>query len=259
MPMLWELKSGEDTMSVIRVRKDANYFAASNEPFNDIRLSWETRGLMGYLLSKPDHWEINVEDLVKKGPAKEFKIRRMLAEARKCGYMNRIRVTNQNNTFDWITEIYESPSLNPNPSSRFSTTGASSRSSTCGKPRDIVSTDSDEKEIFQAVEQLLGCLTSDVTRYVDTWREKHSGEWILKALAIAKEKGARSLKYVDSILIGWEANGYPKTREQKVEAAKGGNGRKPVSVPEVKTIPPLDPEKVSKAKEDFHVKLSANR
>jgi hypothetical protein len=127
-------------LSIIRVRKDANYFAASNEPFNDKRLSWETRGLMGYLLSKPDRWEIRLTDLINQGPAREHKLRRMLAEARKFGYMNRIRIIKPNKTFDWITEIYESPAQNPrkNASSGFSTSG----SSTSGKPRDIVSTES---------------------------------------------------------------------------------------------------------------------
>jgi len=59
---------------------------------------------------------------------------------------------------------------------------------------------------------------------VDTWQEKHTDEWILKAVSMAKEKRA-GIKYVDSILIGWEANGYPKTREEQVQDRK--NGQKP--------------------------------
>lgn len=134
-------------MTTIRVRKDANYFAASNEPFNDTQLSWEARGLMGYLLSKPDSWKISMIDLEKKGPAGNHKLRRMLAELRKAGYMNRIRITLENKRFDWITEVYESPSQNP--TCRFSTSG----SSTSGKLPDIVSTDllsTKEQVIFEA-------------------------------------------------------------------------------------------------------------
>ena len=103
-------------MSTIRVRKDANYFSASNEPFNDIRLSWEARGLMGYLLSKQDGWQVRMDDLEKQGPAGREKLRRMLAELRANGYMNRIRVSLPNRQFDWITEVYESAALNPHPS-----------------------------------------------------------------------------------------------------------------------------------------------
>jgi hypothetical protein len=126
-------------MSIIRVRKDARYFTASNEPFVDKSLSWEARGLMGYLLTKPDAWEVRTGDLIKQGPAGEHKVRRILAELRQAGYMNRIRIVKPDGTFDWITEVYESPEQNPKrvSSGRFSTSGLS----TSGKVPDIVSTE----------------------------------------------------------------------------------------------------------------------
>ena len=205
-------------MSVIRVRKDANYFAASNEPFNDVRLSWDTRGLMGYLLSKPDHWEISVTDLVNKGPAKIFKVRRMLAEARKYGYMNRIRITKSDGTFDWITEIFESPSLNPGPSARFSTTGTSTRLSTSGKTRDIVSTDSSNddneskaraisertKVLAKLYSENIGAITAlgaDMIRNMAIDYTEVS--WYKPAFEVAVGNNARSLNYVDAVLRGW--------------------------------------------------------
>jgi DnaD/phage-associated family protein len=78
----------------------------------------------------------------------------------------------------------------------------------------------DDAQIFQALEKLMGALNTSVPRFVDTWLEKHPLEKILEAIEVAKEKGARSEKYVDKVLIGWEANGYPKTREEQVQAAK---------------------------------------
>lgn len=130
-------------MSIIRVRKDEKYFTASNEPFVDEKISWEARGLMGYLLTKPNNWEVRTADLTKKGPAKEHKIRRMLAELRKAGYMNRIRITLPGGKFDWVTEVYESPIQNPKKTSGgFSTSGSATR----GKMPDIVSTDSTSTE-----------------------------------------------------------------------------------------------------------------
>lgn len=98
---------------IIRVKKDARFFAASNEPFNDERLSWESRGVMAYLLSKPDGWELKEEDLMKKGPAGKHKVARIVAELKACGYVRRIRTHQENGLFTWVTEIYESPSLNP--------------------------------------------------------------------------------------------------------------------------------------------------
>ena len=130
-------------MPIIRVRKTERYFVASNEPFNDARLSWEARGLMGYLLSKPNNWQVRTTDLKNKGPAGEDKIKRMLAELREYGYMNRIRVQREKGHFDWITEVYESPSENPNPSRAVRVTiggKPTSGRATSGKPPDIVKT-----------------------------------------------------------------------------------------------------------------------
>jgi hypothetical protein len=149
-----------ETMTTIRVKKDERYFSASNEPFNDKRLSWEARGLMGYLLSKPNNWKIQMNDLVKQGPAKGRKIRRMLAELRLYGYMNRIRTKLENGKFLWTTDVYESPSQNPNPTTGIIKTSVSKRTtgktsnakrtgakSTRAKRTDLTSTDSPSTEL----------------------------------------------------------------------------------------------------------------
>ena len=76
-------------------------------------------------------------------------------------------------------------------------------------------------ELARASGGVLNSLSAD---YINTWLEKHTTEWILKA--IPSGKGAGTLKYTDAVLIGWEANGYPKSREERVKGAKdnGNNG-----------------------------------
>jgi hypothetical protein len=148
---------------IIRVVKDSRYFVASNEPFNDKIISWETRGLLGYLFSKPDKWQIKMKDLLRQGPAGEHKLRRMLAEARERGYITLVRITKKDGTFDWVTAVYESPKLNPHlgekgfikidSSMRFSPTGqttsrrlSTSGSSTRGKPPSILNTEGENTD-----------------------------------------------------------------------------------------------------------------
>jgi hypothetical protein len=128
-------------LRIIRVKKEERYFVASNEPFNDERLSWEARGVMGYLLSKPDDWIVRNTDLIKQGPANEHKIKRILRELKKYGYLHRYNFRNDKGQIVWVTEIYESPSLNPS-IGRFSTDGSSTDgSSTNGKSPHIIKTD----------------------------------------------------------------------------------------------------------------------
>ncbi len=141
---------------IYRVKKADNYFVASNEPFNDDRLSWEARGAMGYLLSKPDGWEIKEQDLINKGPAQAHKVRRMIKELKDCGYIRRYRTQRPDGRFEWISEVYESPALNPHQpavksqpvvttqvsNNSFSTSGlTTSGLTTSGKSGYIVSTE----------------------------------------------------------------------------------------------------------------------
>lgn len=80
---------------------------------------------------------------------------------------------------------------------------------------------SDFQKIIQALQDLGGGLNPMTADLVNTWLEKkHTVAWITKAIAEAKAKGARDPKYVDKILIGWEANGYPKSREEQIADRK---------------------------------------
>jgi len=203
-------------MSIIRTRKDTRFFAASNESFEDARLSWEARGLMGYLLSKPDGWEVSVIDLRKKGPAGDEKLRRMLAELRKYGYMNRIRITLPNGRFTWLSEIFESPSQNPNPlkdESFLRTTSygrPTSGSVTSGLVPDIVSTDltstdsvifkQNTAKIFQLYASDFGNITERMADTIKDTEQDYPQTWILEAMQIAVEANKQSWGYVKGIL-----------------------------------------------------------
>jgi DnaD/phage-associated family protein len=81
-----------------------------------------------------------------------------------------------------------------------------------------------DAEVFNALSEMTGGgLNSNTPKFVDAWKERHTIAWILKAIGIARENKARSVKYVDEILIGWEAKGYPKTREERVSEKRSKN------------------------------------
>ena len=66
--------------------KDNPYTMTLRETAQDSELSWEARGILWYLLSKPDTWEARVEDLERAG-CKEGRVKRVLRELIKAGYM----------------------------------------------------------------------------------------------------------------------------------------------------------------------------
>ncbi len=228
-------------MTTIRVKKDERYFTASNEPFQDKRMSWETRGLIGYLLTKPNNWQVRIEDLIKQGPAGITKLRRMLAEARLYGYMNRIRVTLDHGVFDWITEVFESPSQNPRPASvRFSTSGRT----TSGKPADIVITDSVSTESpstaaaqpapasnpFKAYEENIGPLTPLISEMIGGLIDDYTSEWVMPAITEAATSNVRTLKYITAVLAGYKERGGPHIGRAPKEHKQQPQRNKPEKV-----------------------------
>src|SRR6187200_3176088 len=52
-------------MSIIHVNKNATlgYTILTRATLDDTRLSWKARGLLSYLLSKPDHWQVSIRHL----------------------------------------------------------------------------------------------------------------------------------------------------------------------------------------------------
>lgn len=103
--------------NIIRVSKGKdNPFVMINKlTLTDSELTWEARGVLAYLLSKPDDWQVRVWDLVKQGPGGRQRMQRILKELETAGYMERRRLRNGNGTFYWETLVYERPTIGGKP------------------------------------------------------------------------------------------------------------------------------------------------
>lgn len=74
---------------IFRVAKNRNFSILSNDPFNDPELSWKAKGLLGYLLTRPDNWNINVEQLRKASAGGRDTIYSTLRELIDARYISR--------------------------------------------------------------------------------------------------------------------------------------------------------------------------
>jgi hypothetical protein len=101
-------------MSIIRVEKRADpYVRIDKVPLEDARLSWKARGLLAYLLSKPDKWEIVVAYLVKQAPDGETSLRAGLKELMDAGYIERRQVRENGKIVKVAYTVYERPKNTP--------------------------------------------------------------------------------------------------------------------------------------------------
>lgn len=68
------------------------YVVIDRRPLEDERLSWAARGLLGYLLAKPDDWQLRVSDLCRRGDLGRDGVHRLLQQLQDLGYLRRKQV-----------------------------------------------------------------------------------------------------------------------------------------------------------------------
>ncbi len=66
MPKRSEVSRRGMPTTILRLPKKDKYFKVANSVFGDQELSWEACGVMGYLLSKPDNWQVRLFDLLRR-------------------------------------------------------------------------------------------------------------------------------------------------------------------------------------------------
>ncbi|MBS9373109.1 replication protein [Rhodococcus sp. B50] len=97
-------------------RLASNFTILSNAVINDERLSFRARGVLIWLLSKPDDWRTRSDAIAGQSP-KEGRdaIRSALRELAELGYLIREKIQNERGQWITIQTIYEEPRTDPGP------------------------------------------------------------------------------------------------------------------------------------------------
>lgn len=99
-----------DSINIIRVEhsKENPYFMMNRDTAQDDTLTWEARGVLAYLLSKPDDWQVMVVDLQQK--CGRDKVRHILDELKEARYLKIIPARNQAGKFSKAEyQVFEQP------------------------------------------------------------------------------------------------------------------------------------------------------
>ena len=78
-------------------------------PANDIRLSLKAKGVMYYLLSKPDGWRGYVYDILKFTPCGKKSVQTALRQLREFGYVELIKERDEIGNITSYYKIYDEP------------------------------------------------------------------------------------------------------------------------------------------------------
>ena len=93
-------------MAIIRKKQKDRFSIVDNKVIEDKRLSFKARGLLIYMLSKPDDWKFYTEELAKRSDKDGISaIKSALNEIESTGYLTRKQEHKKNGQFasqDWI-------------------------------------------------------------------------------------------------------------------------------------------------------------
>lgn len=146
------------SQSIIRVQKNSDnpFVMIDKRIFSDNRISWKAKGILGYLLSKPDDWKVIVGDLVKQSKDGEKSVYSGLRELIDSGYLVRQACRENGKIVSWEYIVFETPQIEnrekepANPCDTTSLPFCTSRKSTSRKGSttniDYTNTDITEKE-----------------------------------------------------------------------------------------------------------------
>lgn len=101
-------------MSIYRIKHEREYFYLSNDIVNNPDISWKAKGILAYLLSKPNDWKVYTNDIVDHSKDGETAVRAGINELIEHGYIVRYQDRVQNGKFgEWAYIVYESPVCHP--------------------------------------------------------------------------------------------------------------------------------------------------
>lgn len=95
---------------IIRTPERDRFVVIAKAALEDGRLSWKARGILAYLLTKPDSWRVYSKQVVSAGPDGRDAVLSAFRELEDAGYMRRDPKRSGGGTYDGMdVEVYETP------------------------------------------------------------------------------------------------------------------------------------------------------
>jgi hypothetical protein len=99
--------------TIFRVEKNKEnpFVMIDRRVIENPKLSWKAKGLLAYLLSRPDNWVVRFRDLVKRAPDKAHTVRAAMKELRAAGHVKVEAEREKGRVKQWVYTIHESPDV----------------------------------------------------------------------------------------------------------------------------------------------------
>ncbi|MCR3758906.1 DnaD domain protein [Clostridium felsineum] len=231
------------SQTVIRVEKRQSYVVMNKEALQNNNLSWKAKGLLAYLLSLPDNWQIYVDELSKHSRDGRDSTLTALKELIKARYIYREQIRGSNGKFGrYRYVVYESPKnvdiTNISPQTEKPYTG----NPEAEKPKsenpellnnnilntnklnnnlNIKEEETCDKRVIILYRKCISKNISDFEYEKLIELEKAYGiELLSKAIEIAACKNAKNINYISVVLSDWNGKGLKTNDDVDLHLAK---------------------------------------
>jgi DnaD/phage-associated family protein len=214
--------------TIVRVAhdKDNPFMVVDRALPQNKELSYEAVGLLMYLLSKPDDWEVVIEDLQREGCGRD-KVYRILRELRKAGHLHEVKGRKVNGRFtkslyvvteephtenpytdkpDTVSPDTEKPTQHNKESTK--QRKQQQRAAAPLEIEPIAPVVDTRPKIYTYYEQTTGnVLTKYQAEAITEACKKYGEDTVQDAMTEAARHNGRSWQYVEKILQRWEREG----------------------------------------------------
>lgn len=94
---------------IVRSRRSKHFTIVDNAVLEDERISFRAKGVLVFVLSKPDNWKISERHLARVGHEGVTAIRAALKELELAGYIERQRIKGEGGRFEWESVVFDTP------------------------------------------------------------------------------------------------------------------------------------------------------
>ncbi|WP_327356304.1 hypothetical protein [Streptomyces sp. NBC_01304] len=94
-------------MSILRRHLSTGFTVLPTATLEDSRLSFRARGILAFLIAKPDDWKVRAESIAKAGKEGRDAVQGALRELRNCGYYRVVTERLDDGTLARVTEVYD--------------------------------------------------------------------------------------------------------------------------------------------------------
>ncbi|WP_426704435.1 DnaD domain protein [Staphylococcus shinii] len=233
-------------MATFRVYKESGNFVTVHKNFiHDPNISWKAKGILLYLLSRPDDWQVYEKELEKHSLDGRDSLKNGIKELETTGYIVRTRKRDDKGRLrEYEYSVYEQPTQNGLSNVGLSNIGkANTGLSNVGKPvptnndftnneltnnnntdNDSSSTQPSPFDFYQ--ENGFGMLKPYVAEQINYWIddfEENGNEIVNEAMKEAVNNNVTNWNYVNTILKAWYNDGVKNLEDVKARNNKRSN------------------------------------